>query len=43
MVDAIQRYRELGAEHFLFDFVPEQLPVALDTMERFAQEVRPRL
>jgi hypothetical protein len=25
----------------VFDFVPESLATALDTMERFAQEVRP--
>jgi probable F420-dependent oxidoreductase len=43
MIDAIQRYRDLGAEHFLFDFVPEKLPVALETMDRFAQDVRPKL
>jgi probable F420-dependent oxidoreductase len=43
MVDGIRRYRDVGADYFLFDFVPETLPVALDTMERFAQEVRPKL
>ena len=43
MATAIERYRELGAEHFVFDCVPEKLSVALDTMERFAQEVRPLL
>lgn len=43
IVDAIARYRDMGAVHFVFDPVPEELDVALDTMERFAQEVRPRL
>jgi len=43
MVDAIERYREIGATHFVFDPVPETLDVALETMERFAQDVRPRL
>ena len=40
---AIERYRELGAPHFVFDVLPEKLSVALDTMERFAEEVRPLL
>ena len=43
VADAIDRYRDAGASHFVFDFLPETLSVALDTMERFAQEVRPRL
>ncbi len=43
IVDALNRYRDLGVEHFVLDVVPETLSQALDTMERFAQEVRPRL
>ena len=43
MIDAIEGYREAGASHLVFDFVPEKLATALDTMERFAQEVRPQL
>ena len=43
IVDGIKRYIEVGAEHFTLDFVPEKVDVALDAMERFAQEVRPRL
>jgi probable F420-dependent oxidoreductase len=43
IVDAIERYREAGASHLVLDFVPESLATALDTMERFAQEVRPAL
>ena len=43
VVDGIRRYIDLGAEHFTLDFVPEKLDVALDVMERFAQEVRPKL
>ena len=43
MIDAIERYREAGASQLVMDFVPESLATALDTMERFAQEVRPRL
>ena len=40
---AIEGYRELGASHFVFDLVPEELTTTLDTMEQFAQEIRPRL
>ncbi len=43
IVAAIERYREVGASHLVFDFVPESLATALDTMERFAEEVRPLL
>ncbi|MEM7021183.1 MAG: LLM class flavin-dependent oxidoreductase, partial [Pseudomonadota bacterium] len=43
MVDAIKRYRDLGVSHFVLDLRPETRAVALDTMERFAQEVRPHL
>ncbi len=43
IIGAIDRYREGGASHLVFDFVPESLATALDTMERFAQEVRPGL
>ena len=43
IADGIKRYVEIGAEHFTFDFVPEKVDAALDVMERFAQEVRPRL
>jgi probable F420-dependent oxidoreductase len=43
IVDALKRYQELGSSHFVLDVVPEKRQVALDTMERFAQEVRPKL
>jgi len=43
IADALKRYRDLGASHFVLDVVPETRAVALDTMERFAQEVRPLL
>lgn len=43
IVDALRRYRELGSEHFVLDLQPETLANALDTMERFAQEIRPKL
>ena len=43
IADGIKRYIEAGTTHFAFDYVPEKADVALDAMERFAQEVRPRL
>jgi probable F420-dependent oxidoreductase len=43
IADAIRRYRDLGASHFVLDVVPETRAVALETMERFVQEVRPLL
>ena len=43
IADGIGRYIEAGTTHFTFDYVPEKASVALDVMERFAQEVRPRL
>ncbi len=43
IIGAIEGYSEAGASHLVFDFVPESLATALDTMERFAQEVRPGL
>jgi probable F420-dependent oxidoreductase len=43
IVSAIKRYEELGATHFTFDVTPESLKQALYTMERFVNEVRPKL
>jgi len=43
IIDSLKRYQDLGSSHFVLDIVPEKLQVALDTMERFAQEVRPKL
>ena len=43
IIDAIEAYGRAGATHLVFDFLPENLTTALDTMERFAQEVRPKL
>jgi len=40
VIDALRRFRDAGASEFCFDIMTETLPVALDTMERFAQEVR---
>ncbi len=43
IIDALKRYQELGSSHFVLDVMPETCQVALDTMERFAQEIRPKL
>lgn len=43
IADALKRFHELGSSHFVLDVAPETRQVALDTMERFAQEVRPKL
>jgi probable F420-dependent oxidoreductase len=43
IAEGIRRYGELGADHFVLDFRPETLAQGLDTMERFAQEVRPKI
>ena len=43
IISAIKRYQEMGATHFTFDFTPETLDNALYTMERFVNEIRPKL
>ncbi len=43
IVDGLKRYRDCGVDHFVFDFVPETRAMASDTMERFANEVKPKL
>jgi len=43
IASAIERYRELGTQHFVFDLIPETVDCALTTMERFAQDIRPHL
>ncbi|MCP5151835.1 MAG: LLM class F420-dependent oxidoreductase [Ectothiorhodospiraceae bacterium] len=43
VVAAIRAYRDAGVDHLVFDLVPETLATALETMERFAEEVRPRV
>ncbi len=42
-LNALERFRDTGATEFCFDFMPETKETALDTLERFAQEVRPKL
>lgn len=43
IIDAIKRYEDAGANYYVFDFVPEAFDMAMETMERFANEVRPKL
>lgn len=43
IVDALKRFQDAGATEFCFDVVTETLPLILDTMERFAQEIRGKL
>lgn len=43
IVDALKRYIDAGVTEFCFDFAPETLATARDTMSRFVQEVRPQL
>lgn len=43
IVDAVKRYQDVGVSDFVFDIIPESLEQALTTMDRFAQEVRPKL
>ncbi len=43
IVAGLQRYAEAGVSEFCFDLAAETLPVALDTMTRFSEEVRTRL
>ena len=43
IIDSLRRYQDLGGSHFVLDAKPETLQVTLDTMERFAQEIRPKL
>jgi probable F420-dependent oxidoreductase len=39
----LRRYAEAGVGHFVFDFTKPDLQAALETLERFAREVRPKL
>ncbi len=43
VIDALRRFRDAGATEFCFDIVTETLGVALDTLDRFANEVRPKV
>ena len=43
VIDALRRFRDAGATEVCFDIMSETLPVALDTMDRLAEEVRPKV
>lgn len=38
----MQRYHDVGVQHMVFDVLTAGVPQIADTMERFADEVRPR-
>lgn len=42
VVEYIQRYHDVGVQHMVFDVLTNDVPQIADTMERFANEVRPR-
>jgi alkanesulfonate monooxygenase SsuD/methylene tetrahydromethanopterin reductase-like flavin-dependent oxidoreductase (luciferase family) len=39
----IKAYQALGVSHFVFDLAPTDLRGQLSLMERFAQEIRPKV
>ncbi|MDF1722409.1 MAG: LLM class F420-dependent oxidoreductase [Minwuia sp.] len=43
IIDAIRRFEDAGATELCFDIVPETADNAVDTMNRFANEVRAKL
>jgi probable F420-dependent oxidoreductase len=43
VIDGLRRFRDAGATELCFDIMTETLDVALSTMERFANEVRPKV
>lgn len=43
IVDAIHRYQDLGVTELCFDIAPETCANALESMERFAADIRPKL
>ena len=43
IVDGLKRYVDAGATEFCFDITTETQAVALDTMARFTEEVRPHI
>jgi len=43
VVDDIRRYQAIGVTHFVFDATTSELPVILTNLERFADEVRPKV
>lgn len=43
IVDALKRFQDAGAVEFCFDIMTETLKVALDTLDRLANEIRPKV
>ena len=43
VIEAIQRYQELGIQNFRCDFPSPSINGLLQAMERFAAEVRPKV
>ena len=43
IIDALKRFRDVGTTEFCFDVKAETEQATLDTIERFVQEVRPKL
>ena len=43
MIQHIKAYQALGVSHFVFDLAPSDLRGQLSLMERFAEEVRPKV
>ena len=43
VIDSLRRYQDAGATEFCFDILTETCGVALDTMRRFVEEVRPHM
>lgn len=43
IIDALKRYQDAGATEFCFDISPETASNAVEIMERFANDVRPKL
>ena len=43
IIDALKRFRDAGASEFCFDVKVETGQATLDTIERFVQEIRPKL
>ena len=41
IIDALRSFQDAGATEFCFDIATETLDVALDTLDRFANEIRP--
>jgi hypothetical protein len=43
VTDDVRRYQALGVSHFVFDPVRPDLKAVLTNMDRFANEVRPKV